>query len=56
MDTSMLIPMLERLGWTSLQTVLLVALVYLLCRALPALSAARTWLWLSRMSPIQRRF
>ena len=28
MDTTMLIPMLERLGWTSLQTVLLVALVY----------------------------
>ena len=46
MDTSMLIPMLERLGWTSLQTVLLVALVYLLCRTLPALSAAtRCRLW-----------
>ena len=40
MDTTMLIPILERLGWTSLQTVLLVALVYGLCRALPSLSAA----------------
>ena len=39
MDTTMLIPMLERLGWTSLQTVLLVALVYGVCRALPSLSA-----------------
>ncbi|KAG1390762.1 hypothetical protein G6F58_012899 [Rhizopus delemar] len=36
----MLIPLLERLGWTSLQTVLLVALVYGACRALPSLSAA----------------
>ncbi|HFT6994162.1 TPA: M56 family metallopeptidase [Stenotrophomonas maltophilia] len=40
MDTTMLIPLLERLGWTSLQTVLLVALVYGACRALPSLSAA----------------
>ncbi|MBH1571456.1 transmembrane BlaR protein [Stenotrophomonas maltophilia] len=46
MDTTMLIPMLERLGWTSLQTVLLVALVYGVCRALPSLSAAtRCRLW-----------
>jgi len=54
MDTSMLIPMLERLGWTSLQTVLLVALVYLLCRALPALSAAtrcRLW-WLVSLQAV----
>ncbi|MDH0577061.1 M56 family metallopeptidase, partial [Stenotrophomonas sp. GD03997] len=46
MDTTMLIPLLERLGWTSLQTVLLVALVYGVCRALPSLSAAtRCRLW-----------
>lgn len=54
MDTSMLIPMLERLGWTSLQTVLLVALVYLLCRALPTLSAAtrcRLW-WLVSLQAV----
>jgi len=54
MDTSMSIPMLERLGWTSLQTVLLVALVYLLCRALPALSAAtrcRLW-WLVSLQAV----
>lgn len=54
MDTSMLIPMLERLGWTSLQTVLLVALVYLLCRTLPALSAAtrcRLW-WLVSLQAV----
>ncbi|WP_353098223.1 M56 family metallopeptidase [Stenotrophomonas lactitubi] len=54
MDTSMLIPMLERLGWTSLQTVLLVALVYLLCRTLPTLSAAtrcRLW-WLVSLQAV----
>lgn len=54
MDTSMLIPMLERLGWTSLQTVLLVALVYVLCRALPTLSAAtrcRLW-WLVSLQAV----
>lgn len=54
MDTSMLIPMLERLGWTSLQTVLLVTLVYLLCRTLPALSAAtrcRLW-WLVSLQAV----
>ncbi len=46
MDTTMLILLLERLGWTSLQTVLLVALVYGVCRALPSLSAAtRCHLW-----------
>ncbi|MEG0183118.1 MAG: M56 family metallopeptidase [Stenotrophomonas sp.] len=46
MDTPMLMPMLERLGWTSLQTALLVAVVYLLCRALPSVSAAtRCRLW-----------
>lgn len=46
MDTTMLIPLLERLGWTSLQTVLLVALVYGVCRGLPSLSAAtRCHLW-----------
>ena len=54
MDTTMLIPMLERLGWTSLQTVLLVALVYVLCRALPTLSAAtrcRLW-WLVSLQAV----
>ncbi|MBA0339544.1 transmembrane BlaR protein [Stenotrophomonas maltophilia] len=54
MDTSMLIPMLERLGWTSLQTVLLVALVYGVCRALPSLSAAtrcRLW-WLVSLQAV----
>ncbi|HHA2691490.1 TPA: M56 family metallopeptidase, partial [Stenotrophomonas maltophilia] len=54
MDTTMLIPMLERLGWTSLQTVLLVALVYGLCRALPSLSAAtrcRLW-WLVSLQAV----
>lgn len=50
----MLIPMLERLGWTSLQTVLLVALVYGVCRALPSLSAAtrcRLW-WLVSLQAV----
>lgn len=54
MDTTMLIPMLERLGWTSLQTVLLVALVYGLCRVLPSLSAAtrcRLW-WLVSLQAV----
>ncbi|WP_423159278.1 M56 family metallopeptidase [Stenotrophomonas geniculata] len=54
MDTTMLIPMLERLGWTSLQTVLLVALVYGMCRALPSLSAAtrcRLW-WLVSLQAV----
>ncbi|PSD27393.1 transmembrane BlaR protein, partial [Stenotrophomonas maltophilia] len=54
MDTTMLIPILERLGWTSLQTVLLVALVYGLCRALPSLSAAtrcRLW-WLVSLQAV----
>lgn len=54
MDTTMLIPMLERLGWTSLQTVLLVALVYGACRALPSLSAAtrcRLW-WLVSLQAV----
>ncbi|HGK7303340.1 TPA: transmembrane BlaR protein [Stenotrophomonas maltophilia] len=54
MDTTMLIPMLERLGWTSLQTVLLVALVYGLCRALPSLSAStrcRLW-WLVSLQAV----
>jgi beta-lactamase regulating signal transducer with metallopeptidase domain len=54
MDPPMLIPMLERLGWTSLQTVLLVALVYGLCRALPSLSAAtrcRLW-WLVSLQAV----
>ncbi|HDS1512026.1 transmembrane BlaR protein [Stenotrophomonas maltophilia] len=54
MDTTMLIPMLERLGWTSLQTVLLVALVYGVCRALPSLSAAtrcRLW-WLVSLQAV----
>lgn len=54
MDTMMLIPMLERLGWTSLQTVLLVALVYGVCRALPSLSAAtrcRLW-WLVSLQAV----
>lgn len=46
MDASVWMPVLERLGWTSLQTVLLVGLVALLCRALPSLSAAtRCRLW-----------
>ncbi|KAG1220515.1 hypothetical protein G6F35_006650 [Rhizopus arrhizus] len=50
----MLIPLLERLGWTSLQTVLLVALVYGACRALPSLSAAtrcRLW-WLVSLQAV----
>jgi len=50
----MLIPLLERLGWTSLQTVLLVALVYGACRALPSLSAAtrcRLW-WLVSLQTV----
>ncbi|MCU1066495.1 M56 family metallopeptidase [Stenotrophomonas maltophilia] len=54
MDTTMLIAMLERLGWTSLQTVLLVALVYGVCRALPSLSAAtrcRLW-WLVSLQAV----
>lgn len=54
MDTTMLIPMLERLGWTSLQTVLLVALVYGVCRALPSLAAAtrcRLW-WLVSLQAV----
>jgi len=54
MDTTMLIPLLERLGWTSLQTVLLVALVYGMCRALPSLSAAtrcRLW-WLVSLQAV----
>ncbi|HFF3760500.1 TPA: M56 family metallopeptidase, partial [Stenotrophomonas maltophilia] len=54
MDTTMLIPLLERLGWTSLQTVLLVALVYGACRALPSLSAAtrcRLW-WLVSLQAV----
>ncbi|HDS1631018.1 MULTISPECIES: M56 family metallopeptidase [Stenotrophomonas] len=54
MDTTMLIPLLERLGWTSLQTVLLVALVYGVCRALPSLSAAtrcRLW-WLVSLQAV----
>lgn len=54
MDSTMLIPMLERLGWTSLQTVLLVALVYGVCRALPSLSAAtrcRLW-WLVSLQAV----
>ncbi|WP_367380959.1 M56 family metallopeptidase [Stenotrophomonas cyclobalanopsidis] len=54
MDTTMLISLLERLGWTSLQTVLLVALVYGLCRALPSLSAAtrcRLW-WLVSLQAV----
>ncbi len=54
MDTTMLIPLLERLGWTSLQTVLLVALVYGVCRALPSLSAAtrcRLW-WLVALQAV----
>src|ERR1700712_1012799 len=54
MDTTMLIPMLERLGWTSLQTVLLVALVYGVSRALPSLSAAprcRLW-WLVSLQAV----
>ncbi|HFK2920650.1 TPA: M56 family metallopeptidase [Stenotrophomonas maltophilia] len=54
MDTTILIPMLERLGWTSLQTVLLVALVYGVCRALPSLSAAtrcRLW-WLVSLQAV----
>ncbi|SFS10563.1 Signal transducer regulating beta-lactamase production, contains metallopeptidase domain [Stenotrophomonas maltophilia] len=54
MDTTMLIPMLERLGWTSLQTVLLVALVYAVCRLMPSLSAAtrcRLW-WLVSLQAV----
>ncbi|OBU65329.1 transmembrane BlaR protein [Stenotrophomonas maltophilia] len=54
MDTTMLIPMLERLGWTSLQTVLLVALVYGVCRVLPSLPAAtrcRLW-WLVSLQAV----
>ncbi len=54
MDTTMLISLLERLGWTSLQTVLLVALVYGLCRALPSLSAStrcRLW-WLVSLQAV----
>lgn len=54
METSMLIPLLERLGWTSLQTVVLVGLVYLLCRGLPSLSAAtrcRLW-WLVSLQAV----
>ncbi len=54
MDTTMLILLLERLGWTSLQTVLLVALVYGVCRALPSLSAAtrcRLW-WLVSLQAV----
>lgn len=38
--------LLERLGWTSLQTALLVALVWGVCRAVPSLgAAARCRLW-----------
>ncbi|WMJ71167.1 M56 family metallopeptidase [Stenotrophomonas sp. 24(2023)] len=54
MDMTTLIPMLERLGWTSLQTALLVGLVALLCRALPSLSAAtrcRLW-WLVSLQAV----
>lgn len=54
MDTTMLISLLERLGWTSLQTVLLVALVYGVCRGLPSLSAAtrcRLW-WLVSLQAV----
>lgn len=54
MDTTMLMPLLERLGWTSLQTVLLVALVYGVCRVLPSLSAAtrcRLW-WLVSLQAV----
>ena len=54
MDTTMLISLLERLGWTSLQTALLVALVYGLCRALPSLSAStrcRLW-WLVSLQAV----
>ncbi|WP_426354684.1 M56 family metallopeptidase [Stenotrophomonas maltophilia] len=54
MDTTMLILLLERLGWTSLQTVLLVALVYGVCRSLPSLSAAtrcRLW-WLVSLQAV----
>ena len=54
MDTTLLIPVLERLGWTSLQTALLVGLVYLLCRALPSLSAdtrCRLW-WLVSLQAV----
>ncbi|MGE8221861.1 MAG: M56 family metallopeptidase [Stenotrophomonas sp.] len=54
MDTTMLILLLERLGWTSLQTVLLVALVNGVCRALPSLSAAtrcRLW-WLVSLQAV----
>ncbi|WMJ71168.1 M56 family metallopeptidase [Stenotrophomonas sp. 24(2023)] len=46
MDTTLLMVVLERLGWTSLQTALLVGVVALLCRTLPSLPAAtRCWLW-----------
>lgn len=54
MDTTMLIPLLERLGWTSLQTALLVGLVYLVCKRLPSLSAAtrcRLW-WLVSLQAV----
>ena len=54
MDTTMLIALLERLGWTSLQTVVLVAMVALVCRALPSLSAAtrcRLW-WLVSLQAV----
>lgn len=54
METSLLMPMLERLGWTSLQTVVLVAMVALVCRALPSLSAAtrcRLW-WLVSLQAV----
>ncbi|MBJ7517270.1 MAG: transmembrane BlaR protein [Stenotrophomonas sp.] len=49
-----LIVMLERLAWTSLQTALLVALVWGVCRAVPSLGAAarcRMW-WLVSLQAV----
>ena len=49
-----LIPLLERLAWTSLQTALLVALVWGVCRAVPSLGAAarcRMW-WLVSLQAV----
>jgi len=53
-----IIMLLERLGWTSLQTVLLVALVWAVCRVVPSLGAAarcRLW-WLVSLQAVMGLF
>lgn len=53
MDANLIV-MLERLAWTSLQTALLVALVWGVCRAVPSLGAAarcRMW-WLVSLQAV----